>query len=184
MVRDYTRVGAAGEVFNEFLNEFQRETDRAAAVLAAAFLDDQLGRLLKASLVSDHEYVEALFHRNGPAASFSSRISLAYAIGLIGLDEAKDLHRVRDIRNAFAHQLHGLSFDVDSIAQKCDHFSIVELFFATSDSRREWVTTPRGRFNLATSLLAFRLRSLLREPQRLALRSPLRPPVDEFHYDP
>src|SRR4051794_30623291 len=41
--------------FNKFLEEFQHESDRAAAVLAAAYLDELLKQLLERSFVSESE---------------------------------------------------------------------------------------------------------------------------------
>ncbi len=49
--------------FSEFLKEFQEETDRGAALVGAALIDDRLGRLLKAHFVEckDAEGVAALY---------------------------------------------------------------------------------------------------------------------------
>ena len=49
----------------EFLAEFQRESDRAAAVLGAAYLDNRLGALLREKFVAVPAFVEELFRGQG-----------------------------------------------------------------------------------------------------------------------
>ena len=97
--------------YPDWLGEFQDETDRACAVLAAAFLDRALGELLHGFMRDDPKVRERLFGRNHPLTTFGARIDLAFALGLIGTTEHHDLDLVRKIRNHFAHELTGLSFD-------------------------------------------------------------------------
>jgi hypothetical protein len=136
-----------------FLKEFQRETDRAAAVLAVAYLDSRLETLLRTKFVAGPKFVEDLLTRQGGLSSFSARISIAYAVGLISMRSAKDLHLVRQIRNDFAHQLHGLSFKTHGIASRVAKFNILQ---ALRDKRGEAIplpNDPRKRFNLSVALL-------------------------------
>src|SRR5690348_9432004 len=108
------------EDFEQFYNEFQGESDRACAILGAVILDEQLRALLEAFCIDDSGAVAKLF--KGPAAplaTFSSRTSAAYALGLVPRSERRDLDLIRHIRNAFAHQLHGLSFESDEIKSRC-----------------------------------------------------------------
>ncbi len=137
----------------EFLEEFQQETDRAAAVLAGAYLDSRLEALLRAKFVAVPKFVEELLTGQGGLSSFSARISVAYAVGLISLRAADDLHSVRRIRNDFAHQLHGLSFKTQRISSRVAKFNVLQ---ALRDKRGEAIplpTDPRKRFNLAVALL-------------------------------
>ena len=53
MVRDYVRFLPDDADSNAFLSEFQGESERAAAVLAAAYLDELLAGLLRAAMVDD-----------------------------------------------------------------------------------------------------------------------------------
>ena len=132
----------------EFLEEFQRETDRAAAVLAAAYLDSRLEALVREKCVGVPKFVEELLSGQGGLSSFSARISVAYAVGLISLKAAEDLHLVRRIRNDFAHQVHGLSFATPTIADRVNAFRILE---ALRDEKGQTIALPddpRKRFNL------------------------------------
>ncbi|WP_410176763.1 DUF4145 domain-containing protein [Sinorhizobium medicae] len=45
-----------------------------------------------------------LFGRNGALSTFEGRIDICYTLGLIDERQAKLLHKVRDIRNKFAHK--------------------------------------------------------------------------------
>lgn len=137
----------------KFLEEFQQETDRAAAVLAVAYLDSRLEALLRAKFVVVPKFVEELLTGQGGLSSFSARISVAYAVGLISLHAADDLHVVRRIRNDFAHQPHGLSFKTQNIASRVDKLNILK---ALQDKRGKAIplsTEPRKRFNIAVALL-------------------------------
>jgi DNA-binding MltR family transcriptional regulator len=91
------------EQWQEWMEEFQAESDRACAVLGAAFLDEQLRSLLESFFVDDQRKVKELFYQSGPLASFSSRTSLAYVLGFLSPSEVHDLDLIRKIRNDFAH---------------------------------------------------------------------------------
>ena len=110
MSKERNQVTAQGADFDAFLVEFQSETDRAAAILAAAYVDDLLCKLLLASFVDNSETSTSLVKNEHPLGTFSSRISTSYAFGLITEDEHYDLDQLRVIRNRFAHKLIGLSF--------------------------------------------------------------------------
>lgn len=103
--------------FQTILNKLQgqSESDRACAVLATSALDAFLENLIKLSLVAD--FPETIFGQMGPLSSFFSKIELAYSTGLIAAEERADLHILRDIRNAFAHDFDSeLSFETPKIA--------------------------------------------------------------------
>jgi hypothetical protein len=102
-----------------FQQEFQKESDRAAAVLGAAYLDESLRQLIAASLIDRPTEVDELLGPNRPLGSFSSRITAAYCMGLISDEERDDLNRINGIRNRFAHDLHGLRFTDDWAQKEC-----------------------------------------------------------------
>jgi hypothetical protein len=141
------------EDFDSFLAEFQRESDRAAAVLGAAYLDARLEALLRAKLVAVPKFVEELLTGQGGLASFSARISVCYAVGLISLNAAEDLHTIRRIRNDFAHKSHGVSFDTPSIRNRVDSLRILGALKTSDGSGVPLPPEPRKRFNLAVALL-------------------------------
>lgn len=115
------------EVVAGFLHEFQAETDRGTTVVASAYLDDLLAGMLRSYFVDEPKVVAELLDFQGPLGTFSSRIGLAYCLGLIRDDQFKDLNTVRKIRNAFAHSHQALSFSEQPICNFCDNLSQIRL---------------------------------------------------------
>ena len=97
------------DVFNQFVNEFKNESDRAAVILGAAKLDALLFQILdrhfKPSLASTDELLDG----DSPLSTFSAKIHICYRLGLISADFAKTLNVIRKLRNAFAHEVSGAS---------------------------------------------------------------------------
>ena len=111
----------------EFRAGLRGETDRGCALMAAAFLDDQLGRLLRSVLVDDAKAVDELVGPSGALGAFSSRIEACYALGLLPPLARRDLHLIRKVRNEFAHTLSPRTFEEPSIASRCSelHYAFV-----------------------------------------------------------
>jgi DNA-binding MltR family transcriptional regulator len=104
--------------------------DAGIALMGAAYLDHALELLLKSQfrpLSPDDE--RRLFDgaQNGILGTFSAKIRMAYAIGLL-LDELyHDLLLINGIRNAFAHSLHNdVFFTNDLIIADCEKLSYVK----------------------------------------------------------
>lgn len=109
------------EYFSQFLGEFQGETDRGAALVGAALIDERLYRLLESHFVACKEPKELLKGGNAPIGSFSARIKIAYCLGLITELEFKECELIRRIRNEFAHQVHGLTFADNKVNDLCNN---------------------------------------------------------------
>tara|TARA_B100000929_G_C15469075_1_gene407231 strand:- start:351 stop:857 length:507 start_codon:yes stop_codon:yes gene_type:complete len=107
------------EYFSQFLGEFQGETDRGAALVGAALVDERLHRLLESHFVACKESKELLKGGNAPIGSLSARIKMAYCLGLITELEFKECELIRRVRNEFAHQVHGLTFADNKINDLC-----------------------------------------------------------------
>jgi DNA-binding MltR family transcriptional regulator len=98
---DWTRVQRISE-------ELHKESDRAAIVLGAAWLDEGLAALLRAVLLPAMEKKEEsdeLLGLNGPLGDFASRIKLCHRLGLINDDFRKAIDIIRKMRNKFAHSV-------------------------------------------------------------------------------
>lgn len=100
--------------FKEFVEEFRRESDRAAVILGAARLDAILYQIIQKRLVPSTTGTDELLDGDAPLGTFSSRINLTYRLGIIDAHFARALHLVRKIRNAFAHELSSSSLDSGS----------------------------------------------------------------------
>lgn len=152
-----------------FGEEFRAESDRAAAILGAALLDECLRQLLASFLVDDSTKVDKLLIA-GPLGTFWSRRLAAYCLGLIGEDEYHDLEIIGQIRNDFAHDLHGLSFSSQSVSDRCG-----ELRFPKRLRLGAELSPPRGRFTLSLGLLVSELKHRADEQERRVVRSDLDP---------
>lgn len=81
--------------------------DTTVVLLATSLIDEFLKFVLisgfQASAVSKR-LIETVFEGTGPLATFSAKISLCSALGLVGGDDLRhDLTILRKIRNEFAH---------------------------------------------------------------------------------
>lgn len=103
----------------QFRESLTPETDRGCALMAAAFLDERLVDLIQSNLVNDERMSKKVFESSGPLGSFSSRIDIAYLMGLIPMNAVRDLHLLRKIRNDFAHVSDKLTFETPEIADRC-----------------------------------------------------------------
>lgn len=137
------------EDWNGFFEEIQKESPRAAIIISAAFMDEWLRELIVNFMV-DSKVVESLLGQNRPLSSFSSRISTAYCLGLISSDQYDDLILVRNIRNEFAHGMHGLSIDDPHIVKWCNELKIPKKISVETASH--WFT-----FLTAIAMLASQL---------------------------
>lgn len=133
-----------------------KETDRGCALILAANLDNRLSELLR-NLYVEHppKSEKNLFSSQGFPATFSSRIDMCYALGQIGEDEYHDMHLIRKIRNEFAHNESGLTFQSPSIYSRCTHFRLVEKFEVDYPLEKYRVSKPRNRFQILVATLCW-----------------------------
>ena len=110
-----------------FLNNFNQESDRGAALSAAAVLEDRLEEIIKAFLIDGKSSLKLLDGFNAPIVNFSSKILLAHALGLLQDDEFQQIELLRRIRNQFAHTWEYLNFESNSIKS----FSVHDKFHRT-----------------------------------------------------
>jgi mannitol operon repressor len=104
--------------FREFLDEFNRETERGAALAAAACLDDLLGRVIFNFLISNDSGHALVNGFNAPFGTLSARIAACHAMGLISETEFRESEIVRKVRNEFAHKVQ-MSFENDKVRSLC-----------------------------------------------------------------
>lgn len=104
---------------NLLMDEFEKETDRGAVIVATSLFDSVLHNLLKAFLLPESNSKDELFEGpNAPLSSFNSKITLAFRLGLISQKFARDIHLIRKIRNEFAHNIHGCDFSHSSVKSR------------------------------------------------------------------
>lgn len=99
----------------------EKESDRAVALIVAAWVDDALSEAIKRWLVDDKKAIEAIFQHDSALGSFSSRITLGYLIRRYSKAIHDNLHTIRSIRNDFAHSREPLRFSDQSVKARCDN---------------------------------------------------------------
>jgi hypothetical protein len=98
--------------FFQFVEDFEKESDRAAVILTASVIENSLQDMLRAKLAPSASAQDPLF--GGPMAplgSFNAKIEAALRLGLVSDQFARDLHLIRKIRNDFAHNITGCNFE-------------------------------------------------------------------------
>lgn len=118
MQRDATQIAADLADLSAFVREFKAETDRGAALVGGALIDNRLEQLLRAHFL-ENTTSDKLLSSAAPLGAFSSRIDVSYALGLITEVEYRECVLIRRIRNDFAHRLHGLTFSSPEITDRC-----------------------------------------------------------------
>jgi len=71
-----------------------------------------------------NDYLESIFSDggNGPLSTFSAKIKLAYALGIVSAETRLQIERVREVRNHFAHHKDKVSFKHPSVMSVCSFF--------------------------------------------------------------
>ena len=135
--------------WNGFLEEFQGESDRATAIVGAAFLDEHLRSLLEEFLIDDPESKNLL---EGALRGVTVRARSAFCLGFLNQIEYRDIGRIILIRNRFAHQLHGLSFADTDITAQCDALELPPKIIPS-----DWQVTSRNKYVVSVHQIATRI---------------------------
>ncbi|WP_460104724.1 MltR family transcriptional regulator [Pseudomonas sp. S2_D10] len=122
------------------------ESDRAVALMAAAFLEDYLAQLISKKMLDNAKVRNEMYEHNGPLGTFSAKINTAYMFGLISQAVRNDLHLLRKIRNEFAHTAKPLEFTEHRIKSRCNEL--------TRNGLHPKHDAPRSRFNRAMMIAA------------------------------
>lgn len=100
-----------------YLNDAPNDLTRA--ILIGSMIEVLLEQLLMRVVLPGTE--NDLFNGgNSPLSSFSSRIKMSYALGLISENERKALDQIRSIRNDFAHNEGNYELSVHSVRSMRD----------------------------------------------------------------
>jgi hypothetical protein len=120
------------------IRELSGQNDRLIAIIGGSLVEANLQRLLKAKMPNGHG---ALFDPNQALSTFSAKIDLSYALGLIDKNIKRNADYMRDIRNVFAHRIAPTSFRTDEIATVCRLLKLGKF-----EDRKDADTNMRKRF--------------------------------------
>jgi len=103
--------------------------DMTVVLMSGTYLAQALEDAIKVKFLSltPKQSVE-LFSNRGPLQTFGDRISVAYALGIIGETAATELRLIKEIRNAFAHGGVPISFETPEIASECLKLRTIDRF--------------------------------------------------------
>lgn len=104
----------------------REDTDRSVAMVCAAIAENVLERILVQRLErGGPDLLNQLFNNRGPLSDFQSKILIAHAFGVIPINMASELQRVRHIRNVFAHATIPVTFQTPEIAEEMAGFAML-----------------------------------------------------------
>jgi hypothetical protein len=103
--------GHTSEELGSAMAELEEQTDRGAAIIAAALLEHHLGEAIRTRLTPLNSAMrDNLFGSRGSLGGFQAKIDMGFALGLYTKDAHHDLDSIRKIRNRFAHTPVALDF--------------------------------------------------------------------------
>jgi hypothetical protein len=153
--------------FHFLIEEFKKETDRAAVILSASLIDETITSLLKTYLVPIPNAKDDFFNgANSALSTFSAKIDMCYRLGIISAKFSRDLHLIRKIRNSFAHDVYGCDFEngsvksrVTELAKACSIMSVYEYFL--EQESKNVIKGTRGIFLFITSAIIFNVNQII-----------------------
>lgn len=102
------------EKITAYFHTLLKESDRGCVLLSTSRMDEFLADLhathIRSTAQVSARFIRELFGSHGPLSTFSAKIDLAFAYGLISAADQEDLHRIRALRNAAAHTTAAFSF--------------------------------------------------------------------------
>ncbi len=152
MTRKPIPFATSAEEHFQMWHEIREESDRAAAIIAFAYLDDRLTEVIKAFLHTRRRTTKELFKGLGPLVSTAARSKLAYSLGFFGPLTLKNLNDLADIRNLFAHQKKRWKFASPEISKRCMKLNINKRVLKMG--REKSPTDPRELYLDAISMIA------------------------------
>ena len=96
------RAAPSPDALVQFFASILEDSDRAVPILCFAYIENEIGDLLRDAMRSDSR-VNDLLGLRGPLGAAGAQIMLAHALGWIDDDTEADLTILRKIRNYFAH---------------------------------------------------------------------------------
>jgi hypothetical protein len=125
------------------IDHLERESDRGVILIIGAMLDELLAELLK-NVLDPAVSGKLLNGSTAPLGSFSARAKMAFAIGVIDVQDYKDIEVIRKVRNAAAHFEVKQGFDTWFKSQ-----SVIGLCGNLSQDRLTTGASARERFIFA-----------------------------------
>lgn len=151
---------------NSLLEVVDSHDDRGLVLSLAAFAEDTLGRLLIAYLREEKQAKELVAGFNAPLGTFSSRIKVAFSLGLLDREQYDNLEILRRIRNSFAHNWQGISFDRNDIS------ALIGQLHQPLTLHEHSIDDERNRLREAITGVIIEIRLLLKDLKKTGTKAP------------
>lgn len=101
------------DLFVKVFDSLKSESDRGCVLVVASLIENILEEQIVARLSPKIGKSDELLSKasNSAISSFSSKINLAYRLGLIPLSERAIYHQLRELRNVCAHHVEQQNFE-------------------------------------------------------------------------
>jgi Mannitol repressor len=161
----------------------QIASDYEAVMLSASLLEYMLMQAIKTKFVKlGKDHLDSLFShdKNGPLCTFSAKIKISHALGILSSETRSQIEKITIVRNHFAHHKDKSSFDDDSVKIVCLKFKGhkgLKLLPEKYIKGREATITPKLRY---VQVCFFVCSSLSNYINATGTLGDTRPPVDCF----
>jgi hypothetical protein len=126
------------------VRDFGSQTDRGVAIIAVSLLEQMLEIvLIQRMMPLKRRRYARMFGRMGLLSSFSAKIELALALGVISENLYYQIDDLRKVRNAFAHRIEALTFEHPDV-QKAMRIAHSRLAVRLSDFRSDFLLRFAG----------------------------------------
>jgi hypothetical protein len=160
-LRDLSKEMPNAEELHGIVSNIDTADARACVLVLAAFVDGLLARVIHINFVDmDKAKFNGIFRDvTAPLQSFSAKIILAHALGIIDDQFKSQLDKFRAIRNAFAHAVKLVDFDDPIVAAECNKLNPQLLM---RDEYQPETDSPRERFTAVGTFIGLHLTEYFR----------------------
>jgi DNA-binding MltR family transcriptional regulator len=152
--------------YHKVVERYHHDSDRAAAVLAAAFIEGYFEDYLR-TFTNKEKEVEELFGKSGPLGAFEAKAKCAYVFGYIPKNIYIDINNICKVRNIFAHSPKvNVSFIDNNIKTLCDNLSMAKLKFKEDDALIH-LKKPRIQYLLTISMIVGHMHNTMLQANRI-----------------
>jgi len=106
----------------EITEQLKEKNDRSLAIASASMVEERLRWLIETKFIDGLSQTkkDRIFTGLGPLSSFTAKIEVAYALGLLKPEMREQLQIISKIRNKFAHNFRRIRFTDQEIASLCE----------------------------------------------------------------
>lgn len=111
-LKDYSHEKQKPGDRERLVEELNTASDRARIIVYATFVEDAIQSAIERRMSHlNKTELDDLFGPLKPLGAFSAKINVAYAMRVYGPKTKRDLHTLREMRNACAHSKRPISFE-------------------------------------------------------------------------